>query len=88
MAARPEGPKSSEREEGARDRLEDRASVCKRRAEKHGGFANLWVGVAEPLRWITFTSAALGGLTVIADARSAATVLSVVTAVLAATQAA
>lgn len=92
-ARRPPVVLTDERWVGARwedvARLVDtRTVLCQERLLAHDRMASRWRTVATPLAWLTAVSAALSGLTVIADIAVLAVILSIATAVLAASNAA
>ena len=69
-------------------RAQERIALCVQRVAQHDTNAYRWRRVAEPLAWLTALLAALSGISVVADTLEVATVLAIVTAFAAATNAA
>jgi SMODS and SLOG-associating 2TM effector domain len=74
--------------EWATTRIRQRRELCDQRALAHDARAVFWQRWAAPLTWLTAVLAALTGLSVVAGMTLTATVLSILTAVVAATVAA
>jgi len=74
--------------EWAASRIHQRRELCNQRALAHDARAVFWQRWAAPLTWLTAVLAALTGLAVVAGMIFAATMLSIVTAIVAATVAA
>ena len=71
-----------------KERAEERITLCVQRVAQHDTSAYRWRRVAEPLAWLTALLAALSGISVVADNLEVATVLAILTAFAAATNAA
>jgi hypothetical protein len=74
--------------EWATTRIRQRRELCDQRALAHDARAVFWQRWAAPLTWLTAVLAAMTSLSVVANLSFAATALSIVTAVVAATVAA
>lgn len=74
--------------EWATGRIHQRRELCEQRALAHDARAVFWQRWAAPLTWLTAVLAALSGLSIVANMNFLATLLSTLTAVLAATVAA
>ena len=74
--------------EWATSRIHQRRDLCDQRALAHDARAVFWQKWAAPLTWLTAVLAALTGLAVVANMNFAATTLSILTAIVAATVAA
>jgi hypothetical protein len=74
--------------EWAANRLSERRDLCRHRARDHDKKAVFWQQWATPLVWLTAVLAGLSGVTVVAEADLAAIILSVATALVAASNAA
>jgi hypothetical protein len=74
--------------EWATSRIHQRRELCDRRALAHDAKAVVWQQWAAPLTWFTAVLAALSALCVVASMSLLATILSIVTALFAATVAA
>jgi plasmid stabilization system protein ParE len=74
--------------EWATSRIRQRRELCDQRAQAHDARAVFWQQWSAPLAWITAVFAALSAVAVVANIPLAATALSILTAIIAATVAA